>query len=176
MNGTMLGLPAPISVALFDLDGVLTDTAVLHKRAWKQAFDAFIRERDGDEFVPSTDRDYLLVLASLKRCGDVGSYPGSVRYLTASREAGLRVGVVTSSERRHLRRPDPFLACAQTLAVAPRCAAVFEDALSGLQAGRAGGFGYLVGVDRVGGDGHAAAMRAVGADVVVTDLAELLAA
>jgi len=238
MNGTMLGLPASISVALFDLDGVLTDTAVLHKNAWKQAFDAFIREREGDEFVPFTDRDFLqyvdgrpraegvrtflrsrrveatddvvdeigtdknkLLQASLKR-GEVESYPGSVRYLTAVLGAGLRVGVVTSSEngsavldaadlsrfvearidgtdiaRQQLRgkpAPDAFLAGAQALGVVPRCAAVFEDALSGVQAGRAGGFGYLVGVDRVGGGEHAAALRAAGADIVVADLAELL--
>jgi beta-phosphoglucomutase-like phosphatase (HAD superfamily) len=49
---------------------------------------------------------------------------------------------------------------------------VFEDALSGVEAGRAGHFGYVVGVDRVG---HADALRAHGADVVVSDLADLLA-
>ena len=144
-----------------------------------------------------------LVLASLK-LGEVESYPGSVRYLTAVRGAGLGVGVVTSSEngravldaadlsrfvqarvdgtdiaRQKLRgkpAPDSFLAGARAFGVDPRNAAVFEDALSGIEAGRAGGFGYVVGVDRVGGGQHAAAMRAAGADVVVTDLAELLPA
>ena len=236
----MLGLPASISIALFDLDGVLTNTAVLHKNAWKQAFDGFLGARHGEEFVPFTEQDYLhyvdgrpraegvrsflgsrhievtddvvdeigtckndLVLASLK-LGEVESYPGSVRYLTAVRGAGLGVGVVTSSEngravldaadlsrfvqarvdgtdiaRQKLRgkpAPDSFLAGAHALGVDPRNAAVFEDALSGIEAGRAGGFGYVVGVDRVGGGQHAAAMRAAGADVVVTDLAELLPA
>ena len=53
----------------------------------------------------------------------------------------------------------------------PAETAVFEDALAGVAAGRAGGFGYVVGVDRVG---QAAALRASGADIVVCDLAELL--
>ena len=129
--------------------------------------------------------------------------PGSVRYLSTVRAAGVRVGVVTSSEngnapvldaadlsrfvqvridgtdiaRQKLRgkpAPDSFLAGARAFGVDPSNAAVFEDALSGIEAGRAGGFGYVVGVDRVGGGQHAAAMRAAGADVVVTDLAELL--
>ena len=239
-KGTPLGLPESISVALFDLDGVLTSTAVLHQKAWKQAFDSFLRARHGDQFVPFTERDYLqyvdgrprgdgvrtflqsrqfevtddlveeigtgkneLVLASIKR-GEVEPYPGSVRYLTAVRDAGVRVGVVTSSENgravldaadlshfvqeridgtdiagQQLRgkpAPDSFLACARVFGVDPHNAAVFEDALSGIEAGRAGGFGYVIGVDRVGGGEHAAAMRAAGADVVVTDLAELLPA
>jgi beta-phosphoglucomutase-like phosphatase (HAD superfamily) len=67
--------------------------------------------------------------------------------------------------------PDSFLAGARALGVAPPAAAVFEDALSGVAAGRAGGFGHVVGVDRAG---QAAALRAHGADVVVADLAELL--
>jgi len=67
--------------------------------------------------------------------------------------------------------PDTFLAGAQLLGVAPAQAAVFEDALSGVAAGKAGGFGYVVGVDRAG---QADDPRAQGADVVVTDLAELM--
>ena len=63
------------------------------------------------------------------------------------------------------------LAAARVLGVDPELAVVFEDALSGVEAGRAGGFGFVVGVDRVG---QAEALRAHGADVVVTDLAELL--
>jgi beta-phosphoglucomutase-like phosphatase (HAD superfamily) len=67
--------------------------------------------------------------------------------------------------------PDTFLAAARALGVDPNQAAVFEDALSGVEAGRAGGFGFVVGIDRVG---QAEALRAHGADIVVTDLAELL--
>ncbi|HEX6471112.1 MAG TPA: beta-phosphoglucomutase family hydrolase [Streptosporangiaceae bacterium] len=126
-------------------------------------------------------------------------YPGSVTYLKAVKDAGLAVGVVTSSRNaltvlraaglndfvraridgtviaeRHLRgkpAPDSFLAGADALGVDPSGAAVFEDALAGVAAGRAGGFGYVVGVDRAG---QAAALRAHGADVVVGDLADLL--
>ncbi|MBV8347558.1 MAG: HAD family hydrolase, partial [Mycolicibacterium sp.] len=69
--------------------------------------------------------------------------------------------------------PDSFLRAAHMLDVKPGDAAVFEDALAGVQAGRAGHFGVVVGVDRVG---QAAALRRNGADIVVTDLAELLSA
>ncbi|WSA25168.1 HAD family phosphatase [Streptosporangium sp. NBC_01810] len=67
--------------------------------------------------------------------------------------------------------PDTFLAAARDLGVPPAGAAVFEDAPAGMEAGRAGGFGYVVGVDRAD---QADALRAHGADVVVRDLAELL--
>jgi len=131
--------------------------------------------------------------------GGVETYPGSVRYARAARDAGLRRAVVTSSancrevlaaahiedlfearidglvaEREHLRgkpAPDTFLAGARALRLEPREAAVFEDALAGVAAGRAGRFGCVIGVDRLG---QADALREHGADVVVPDLAELL--
>jgi len=133
------------------------------------------------------------------RTDGVGVYPGSVRYVQTARDAGLRRAVVTSSanshdvlaaaqiqdlfevvidglvaEREHLRGkpvPDTFLAGARALGLEPREAAVFEDSLAGVSAGRAGGFGCVVGVDRLG---QADALREHGADVVVSDLAELL--
>jgi len=129
----------------------------------------------------------------------VEAYPGSVRYVRAVRDAGLRRAVVTSSanchdvlasagladlfethidgltvEREHLRgkpAPDSYLAGARALGLEPSTAAVFEDALAGVAAGRAGWFGFVVGVDRLG---QADALAEHGADVVVTDLAELL--
>lgn len=129
----------------------------------------------------------------------VAPYPGSVQYLRAARDAGLRRAVVSASANcrevveaagltdllevrvdgifasteglRGKPRPDTFLAGARLLGVAPEHAAVFEDALAGVEAGRAGEFGYVVGVDRVG---HADALRAHGADMVVEDLAQLL--
>jgi beta-phosphoglucomutase family hydrolase len=131
----------------------------------------------------------------------VRPYPGSVAYLHAVCRAGLRRAVVSASancrevvaaagltdllearvdgvvaRKRDLRgkpAPDTFLAAAEALRVAPEQAAVFEDAQAGVAAGRAGGFGYVVGVDRVG---QADALRAHGADTVVRDLAELLPA
>jgi HAD superfamily hydrolase (TIGR01509 family) len=81
-------------------------------------------------------------------------------------------GVVAQQE--HLAgkpAPDTFLAAARALGVDARQAAVFEDALAGVEAGRAGGFGLVVGVDRVG---QADALRAHGAEIVVSDLSELL--
>jgi beta-phosphoglucomutase-like phosphatase (HAD superfamily) len=126
-------------------------------------------------------------------------FEGSRRYLEAARDAGLRRAVVSSSANtreilevtklaglvegwidgltiatqslKGKPAPDTFLAGARCVGVAPRQAAVFEDALAGVAAGRAGGFGFVVGVDRTG---HADALRAHGADVVVRDLAELL--
>jgi beta-phosphoglucomutase family hydrolase len=244
----MLGLADRIRACLFDLDGVLTQTAKVHAAAWKEMFDTFLHKRasrtgeafvpfdatvDYDEYVdgkprydgvrsflaargielpegtagdPPTaetvhglgDRKNQLVLRLIRERG-VEPYEGSVHYLQAAREAGLRRAVVSSSsncrdvlaaagiegllevqvdgivaEREHLRgkpAPDTFLAGARALGVAPAEAAVFEDALAGVAAGRAGGFGCVVGVDRVG---QADALRAHGADLVVTDLAELL--
>ncbi|MGA9856209.1 MAG: beta-phosphoglucomutase family hydrolase [Solirubrobacteraceae bacterium] len=244
----MLGLPDGITACLFDLDGVLTQTAKVHDAAWKQTFDAFLEQRaqssgttfeefdpesDYDEYVdgkPRYDgvRSFLqsrgislpeggpsdppdaeticgignrkneLVLKLIKRDG-VEPYEGSVRYLKAARDAGLRRAVVSSSancrdvlvaagiedllearidgaiaDEQHLAgkpAPDTFLAGARALGVAPDQAVVFEDALAGVQAGRDGKFGYVVGVDRVG---QADGLRMHGASIVVQDLAELL--
>jgi beta-phosphoglucomutase family hydrolase len=144
------------------------------------------------------NRKNEIVLRMIREQG-VEAYPSSRRYLEAARDAGLRRAVVSSSancrdvlaaagiedffdaridgivaEREHLKgkpAPDTFLAGAKALGVTPDAAAVFEDALAGVEAGRAGGFACVVGVDRVGqGD----ALREHGASVVVRDLAELL--
>jgi beta-phosphoglucomutase family hydrolase len=232
-----LGLPDQIKACLFDLDGVLTQTAKVHAKAWKQMFDEFLRERDGDDFKPFDPHDdydeYVdgkprddgtrsflqsrgielsdaeieklgarkndLVLKLISEEG-VEVYEGSVRYVKAAIEAGLRRAVVSSSTNcravlesagivelfeeivdGHILKdeglkgkpaPDTFLAGAQKLGVEASEATVFEDALAGVEAGRAGKFGYVVGVDRVD---QADALSQHGADVVVTDLAELLA-
>jgi beta-phosphoglucomutase family hydrolase len=240
----MIGLPDHIRAILFDLDGVLTGTAALHRAAWRATFDDFLRQRDGDGFAPFTDRDYADYVDGRPRADGVRTflesrdihlpegnpddppdavtvnglgnrkndlvrkimdeqgvapYPGSLRYLRAARDAGLAIAVVTSSANGaavldaadltpmidalvdgvrlaedHLRgkpAPDSFLAGARALGVEPADAAVFEDALAGVAAGRAGGFGYVVGVNRAD---QADALREHGADVVVDDLAELL--
>ena len=144
------------------------------------------------------NRKNELVLARLARDG-VEVYEGSVSYVRAVRDRGLRRAVVSSSantaqvlaaagladlfearidglvaQERHLAgkpAPDMFLAGAEALGLGPGQAAVFEDALAGVDAGRAGRFAFVVGVDRVG---QAAVLRAHGADIVVGDLAELL--
>ena len=146
------------------------------------------------------NRKNELVGRLIERQG-VRAYEGSVRCLGAVRAAGLASALVTSSENAEavLRAarldgifevivdgvavrelglagkpaPDEFLEAARRLGVAPRRAAVLEDAVAGVAAGRAGNFGHVIGVDRVG---RAAELRAAGADVVVSDLAELLKA
>jgi beta-phosphoglucomutase family hydrolase len=245
----LLGLPDEVGACLCDLDGVLTKTAKVHAAAWKEMFDAYLRERaartgerlvpfdavaEYDEYVDGKPRyegvqsflasrgielprgepneppqaetvDGLgnrkneIVLRLIRERG-VEPYEGSVKYVHAARDAGLRRAVVSSStnchdvlvaagiedlfevridgvvaEREHLHgkpAPDTFLAGARALGVEPAQAAVFEDALAGVAAGRAGRFGFVVGVDRVG---QADALREHGADVVVSDLSELLA-
>jgi beta-phosphoglucomutase family hydrolase len=244
----VLGLPDGVRGCLFDLDGVITQTAKVHAAAWKEMFDDYLRERanrtgekfvpfdpvaDYDEYVdgkPRADgtRSFLeargielpegddddppnaetvhglgnrkneLVLKLIRDHG-VEAYDGSVRYVRAARDAGLRRAVVSSSancrdvlvaagiedlfevridgvvaKQEHLRgkpAPDTFLAGARALGLEPAEAAVYEDALAGVAAGRAGGFGLVVGVDRVG---QAEALKAHGADIVVKDLAELM--
>jgi beta-phosphoglucomutase family hydrolase len=247
---TAVGLPADVRACLFDLDGVLTNTATVHDAAWQQTFDSYLRDRSratGESFAPfdtSADyqryvdgkpradgvRDFLasrgiklpegkvddpptagtvnglgnrkneLVLRRIHEDG-VQTYEGSVRYLKAARDAGLRTAVVSSSanakdvldvtgltplvdarvdgvtaREQHLPgkpAPDTFLAGARSVGVQPGQAVVFEDATAGVEAGRAGGFARVVGVDRVG-HGHADELRSHGADVVVQDLADLL--
>jgi beta-phosphoglucomutase family hydrolase len=150
------------------------------------------------EIVALGNRKNDLVLEMIHTHG-VEPYEGSVRYVKAAREAGLRRAVVSSStnthdvlvaagildlfevvvdghvtEREHLKgkpAPDTYLAGARELGVEPAQGAVYEDALAGVEAGRAGAFGIVVGVDRAN---QAEALRQHGADVVVEDLAELL--
>lgn len=144
------------------------------------------------------NRKNEILLRKIREDG-VEAYPGSVAYLRAVKKAGLPRAVVSSSancrdvliaagiedmfdaridgvvaEQQHLRgkpAPDTFLAGARALGLEPTAATVFEDALAGVAAGRSGGFGFVVGVDRVG---QAEDLKQHGADVVVKDLAELL--
>lgn len=244
----MLGLPEGTLACLFDLDGVVTKTALVHAAAWKEMFDDFLRSRaaaTGTEFVPFdpvleydryvdgkprldgtrsflqargielpegdpsdppgaltvhglSNRKNALVLEMIGKLG-VQVYEGSVRYIRRAREAGLRTAVVSSSAntvqvldaagiaglfdvridgviagQRSLAgkpAPDTFLAAAQELGVPPARAVVFEDALAGVEAGRAGHFGCVVGVDRTG---QAQELAEHGAEIVVRDLEELL--
>lgn len=245
----MTQLPAGIRACLFDMDGVLTDTARIHAAAWKEAFDAFLEDRaqgehgedeelrpfdatadyqahvdglpredgvrafltsrgielpEGDEDDPSAPTVRGIATAKNDRVGPlideqgVELYPGTVKLLDALRAEGTPCAVVSSSANtKHVLTtagaldrfdavvdgtslkprglkgkpaPDTFLAAAKDLGVEPADAAVFEDALSGVAAGRAGNFGLVVGVDRVG---QAQKLREHGADLVVDDLGEL---
>jgi beta-phosphoglucomutase family hydrolase len=144
------------------------------------------------------NRKDQLVKAAIDH-GEVESYPGSVALVRRLRQQGIRTAVVSSSNNceevlraagmldlfetrvdglvaSKLRlpgkpAPDTFLEAARVLGVTPARAVVVEDAIAGVQAGRAGGFGLVVGVDR---EGHGDTLRTNGADVVVNDLEELL--
>ncbi len=233
--------------ALFDLDGVVTKTAVVHAAAWKTLFDGFLElhaGRTGQKFVPFTvDGDYLdyvdgkprydgvesflaargitlpygdpadpperetvcglgnrkdeMFVAQLERDG-VEVYPASVSMIRQLLDAGTATAIVSASNNCRLvletagiadlfqtrvdgleatrlslqgkPAPDTFLEAARRLAVEPAQAVVFEDALAGVEAGRRGAFGWVVGVDRTG---NRNALAAHGADVVVADLGEI---
>ena len=244
--GETRGVPTParIDAVIFDTDGVITDTAVVHAAAWKRLFDELLvrrAEREGRPFEPFDEvGEYLTLVDGKPRydgvravlearaielpegtpsdppeaetvCGlgnakdgyfqqalDAGGvrvFADTLRLLdrldaegvasaavSASRNARSvlsRAGVLArfavlvdgvDSDRLGLAgKPDPalFLAAAEALGVAPASAAVVEDAVAVVEAGRRGGFGLVVGVDRVG---HRAALVAAGADVVVPDL------
>jgi beta-phosphoglucomutase family hydrolase len=238
----MLGLPDSVTACLFDLDGVLTDTASVHRKAWKQAFDPFLEGRGQSEFTEQDYNDYVdgkpradgvrdflasrairlpegadgdgpdqdtvqgignrknaLVLRAIHDDG-VEVFPDARTYLQAAQQAGLRRIVVSSSantkdvlqvtgldrfvegrvdgvtikaeKMRGKPAPDSFLAGAKLAGVGAGQAAVFEDATSGVQAGRAGSFGFVVGVNRLD-DAHGAALQEHGASVVVRALTEL---
>jgi trehalose 6-phosphate phosphatase len=238
---------ADFDAVIFDLDGVVTRTARLHARAWKQVFDDFLSrwkwgnggsqepfdiERDYAQHVdgkPRYDgvRDFLasrgIVLPEgdpsdgpdvetvcglgnrknelyneLLGQGGVEVFEDTVAQIRVWREMGLKTAIVSSSKncatvlqvaglaelfdvrvdgvesaRLGLEgkpAPDIFLTAAELLGVKPARAVVFEDAVSGVQAGRAGRFGWVIGVDRVGARD---ALLANGADTVVSDLREV---
>jgi beta-phosphoglucomutase family hydrolase len=237
---------AKFDAVLFDLDGVLTQTATLHSAAWKKMFDEYLRklsEETGTPFREFDDEDYknyidgklrqdgvrsflasrgiqlpegspkdapsaetvnglgnrknILVVKLIANRG-VDVFEHSIKWARHLRETGIRTAVVSSSknclaalqsagiedlfdvrvdglvaEKLGLPgkpAPDTFLEAARGLGVAPERAVVVEDAIAGVQSGRAGGFGLVIGVDR---KGDADSLKAAGADIVVSDLIEL---
>jgi len=239
--------PAAYPAAIFDLDGVVTQTATVHAAAWKLLFDDYLRERAGRSGEPFREfdiqADYRKYIDGKPRYDGVASFlesrnirlpPGSredppdretvcglgnrkdrlfreqlaqrgvelyestVALIRNMRSAGMKIAVVSSSkncmavlsaaeaddlfdvhvdgndsERLKLKgkpAPDIFLEAARQSGVRPACTAVFEDAIAGVQAGRAGRFGVVIGVDRAG---QAGALLRNGADIVVNDLSEV---
>jgi len=225
---------------LFDLDGVLTPTAEVHRRAWRALFSGFLEERGA---APYEERDYFVhldgrqrydgverllasrgislprgtpddppghgsvcALGNLKNLAfqreleerGVEAFAGALALVEALRDAGVAVAVVsgsrnaravlaaagiaerfevvvdgTDAEREGLASkpaPDAFLRAAALLGVEPARAVVVEDAISGVEAGRAGGFGLVIGV---AAEGNADALDAAGADLTVPDLGGL---
>ena len=223
-----LGLPPQVKACLFDLDGVITKTAVQHAKAWKQVFErhgiAFDEVADYDAYVDGKPREQgvrsvlqarhipedqqlvdeiagekdQLFLELIHKEG-VATYPSSITYINRAKQEGLKIAVVSSSkhttdvlkaaklhdlfdaqvdgivaEKEHLKgkpNPDTYEKAAHLLGAVAHDAAVYEDALAGVEAGKAGHFGLVVGIDRVG---QANALKQHGADIVVKDLAELM--
>jgi alpha,alpha-trehalase len=245
------GLPvldlSRIHAVIFDMDGVVTDTASVHAAAWKRLFDEYLTERSrrtGEPFRPfDVDEDYRhyvdgkprydgvrsflasrgislpegdpsdpperetvcglgnrkngYFLAHLKEQG-ADAYASTVTLVRDLQARGVRAAVISASrnmaevlasaglsdlfgtkvdgvdadELGLSGKPDPaiFLEAARRLGVEPARAAVVEDALAGVEAGRGGRFGLVIGVDRTG---HSGALREAGADVVVRDLGEV---
>lgn len=248
--------PAPVTApraawnfdaVVFDMDGVVTDTASVHARAWQRMFDEYLARRAGPPgtpftaFVPGSDyrkfvdgkpryegvdsflrsrgirlpwgapddpadRETVCGLGNRKNAlfnevvaaEGVRLYASTLDLIHGLRRAGFRVGLATSSrnaarvlagtpaaglfgavvdglvaEQLKLNgkpRPDIFLMASASLGVAPARAVVVEDAVAGVQAGAAGGFGLVLGIAR---EGNAAELRENGADMVVRDLAEV---
>ncbi len=231
-------LPPDIEACLFDMDGVLTDTASVHAEAWKQTFDPILKAHGDDrpfdlhdDYIAHVDgkkredgvRDFLasrdihpsedeitaigttkndLLLKVMDEQG-VKAYDGSKAFLTKIRDAGIKAAIVSSSANAQKAidaagypadcfgarvdgatlkedpslngkpAPDMFLRAAELLGVPKERCAVLEDALAGVEAGRAGGFGITIGVNRAD---QAAELEQHGADVVIDDLAELTVA
>ncbi|MCP5419468.1 MAG: trehalose-phosphatase [Gammaproteobacteria bacterium] len=239
--------PADYDAVIFDLDGVITDTARIHSTAWKKLFDDYLTQRAarfGERhalFDSNTDyRQYVdgkpryegvrsflasrgiklpygtpddkpdketvcglgnkknpMFLEGLQTQG-VDVYDSSVRFIQDLQKQGIRTAIVSSSKNcltilevarlTHLfevkvdgqdgprlglkgkPEPDTFLEAAKELDVDPARSIVVEDAISGVQAGRKGGFGCVLGIDRTG---HPDDLRDNGADVVVSDLVEV---
>jgi beta-phosphoglucomutase family hydrolase len=235
-----------VDAFIFDMDGVVTDTARVHARCWKHVFDQYLRDlstRTGEPFLEFTNDDYLCYVDGkprydgaacfiLSRGGDlrrgtpsdppgydsicaianlkdreferivtgegVTTFPSTLAFVHSLRSRGFRTALISSSRHAKLMltaagitdlfdvvvdgvesevlelpgKPDPaiFLTAARLLGVAPSRSAVVEDAMAGVEAGHRGGFGLVVGVDRVS---HAEALRDCGADLVVKDLFEL---
>jgi alpha,alpha-trehalase len=232
-----------LDAVIFDLDGVITDTASVHRAAWKRMFDQWLAERTnavGEDHRPFSDDDYYLhvdgkpryngvesflasrrislargdpgdsptaeTVCGLGNCKDelflallrargVVSFPSSIELLQRLRANGSRTAIISASrncaavldaagivqlfdakvdgvdadELGLQGKPDPavFLEAARRLGVEPGRAAVVEDALAGVEAGRRGRFALVIGIDR---EGHGDQLLERGADVVVSDL------
>jgi alpha,alpha-trehalase len=237
--------PRCCDAVLFDLDGVVTDTASIHGKAWATMFDDFLtvrRPHEGENHSAFTNDDYRRFVDGKSRHDGVADFLASrgisldhgspaddamaetvwglgnrkqelllplladgvpvfdstVALVRRLNRAGLATAVYSASRNceRVLRaagiedlfpvrvdgivaaelgltgKPDPavLLETARRLRVPPDRCVVIEDAEAGVAAGRNGGFGFVIGIDRTG---HRAALVEQGADAVVTDLAEV---
>lgn len=240
LTGPLLREPVAVNTVVFDMDGVITDTATVHRVAWKQLFDDYLRTRaegSGVAFVEFTEDDYLKYVDGKRRedgvasflvsrgidpdpdlvdklAGDKNAYflsivdrdgvtkfDDTITFIEALKAAGVRVALITASrnavpvlggaglldlfetrvdgvvaaEMGLPGKPDPavFLEAMRRIDGQLDTTAIVEDAVSGVQAGDAGGFILVIGVDRTGGDEHGPRLAANGADIVVNELTEL---
>jgi alpha,alpha-trehalase len=245
-NGNVQVRASDYDAVVFDMDGVVTQTASVHEAAWKSLFDDYLRQRaaeTGGQFREFTPDDYLRYVDGKPRydgvrdflasrgltlpwgaetdppesesvCGlgnrknalfqkelhdhGVQVFQSTVALIRELHAAGLRTAIISASknasqvlqaggvqdlfeaqvdgqvaEEQHLPgKPDPavFLEAARRLGAQPRRSVVVEDAVAGVKAGHAGGFGLVIGIDR---GGNAEGLRQNGADVVVRDLDEV---
>ena len=240
-------IPKEIQACIFDLDGVITNTASVHAAAWTRMFDDVLRSRPeapGEDLRPFEPDDYRRYVDGKPRydgvksflesrgisipygapddppgsetiCGlgnrkneefqryldenGVEVFPDTIAFIDGLHRRGIRTAVISASRNCQpvLRaagvedlfetrvdgvvaaelglpgKPDPavFLEAARRLGATPDRAAIVEDALAGVEAGRRGRFALVIGVDRTG---HGDDLCRAGADVVSTDLAQLL--
>ncbi|MGB7980470.1 MAG: HAD family hydrolase [Candidatus Nanopelagicales bacterium] len=240
LTGPLLPEPVPIATVVFDMDGVVTDTATLHRYAWKKLFDDYLRQRaetSGEAVVEFTEADYLSHVDGKRREDGVTSFliargiepsaqlvtqlatdkdnyflsiverdgvvefPDTISFIHSLTQAGVQVALITASRNAvpvlggagHLDlfqtrvdgivaaelglpgKPDPavFLEAMARVGGELATTAIVEDAVSGVQAGRAGGFALVIGVDRTQGAEHGPRLAANGADIVVDSLAQV---
>jgi HAD superfamily hydrolase (TIGR01509 family) len=212
-----------LDAIIFDIDGVLTDTASVHAAAWKKVFDEFLQDHFGSDFkafdvqtflesrglIHVVRREQIDELAARKDAefskqihrDGVRPYPTTAAVVSSLRDQGARTAAVSASAHGGLvldaaglrdlfdvvvdgvvakrlllpGTPDPalFHEAAYRLGVPARRAAIVEDALSGVEAGRRGIFGFVIAVERTGEPARREEMRRQGADIVVGDLAEI---
>jgi beta-phosphoglucomutase-like phosphatase (HAD superfamily) len=180
------GLPDTVRVCLFDLDGVLTRTATVHFAAWKRTFDEYLQRfhPDQPEF---SQLDYNRYVDGKHRADGVRGFLAS-RGITLPEgspgdppEAATVQAIATRKNEMVLRELDEHgvevypgsVRYLRAVKDAGLATAVVTASANGEKVIAAGGFGYVVGVDRVG---QSEALQAAGADVVVQDLSELLEA
>ena len=239
LTSPLMAGPVPISTVVFDMDGVITDTATVHRVAWKQLFDDYLRRRSaetGAEFVEFTETDYLAYVDGKRREDGVAAFLASrdidpvpalvselaeakndyfltildrdgvtafddtIDFIRALTDAGVHTALITASRNAvpvlggaglldlfEVRvdgivaaemnlpgkpAPDVFVEAMRRVGGELGSTAIVEDAVSGVQAGAAGGFALTIGVNRVDAE-HGERLAAGGADIVVSRLDEL---
>lgn len=232
--------PVAVDTVVFDMDGVITDTASVHRVAWKQLFDDYLKRRaneTSEPFVEFTETDYLAYVDGKRREDGVASFlvsrgidpaddlvaelaankndyflsilenegvrafDDTIEFISHLKAAGVHTALITASRNAQpvlggaglldlfevrvdgivaaendipgKPAPDVFLEAMKRVGGKIETTAIVEDAVSGVQAGAAGEFALVIGVNRTDGDEHRQRLADGGADVVVDRLDEL---